>query len=72
MLWDVWRVVTASSAIYMGSQIGVFAEILVTHPGQKRRHAGEEYTGFPGCIATGGGIERTGYVYVLPHEGSNC
>ena len=37
MLWVVWKVVTAGSVIYMGSQIGVFTEILVTYPRIKAR-----------------------------------
>jgi len=37
MLWVMGRVVTTGSVIYMGSQIGVFTEILVTYPRIKAR-----------------------------------
>lgn len=46
--------------------MGVFAEIPVTYPGPKRGHARRvQCAGFPGCIATGGGIEHGGCVSVL-------
>jgi len=60
MLWVVWRVVTAGSAIYMGGQMGVFAEIPVTYPrpeGTMHRFA------LPPAEVLN--IERGGYIYVL-------
>ena len=67
MLWVAWRVVTAGSVIYMGSQMGVFTEILVTHPGSNRGNARVQRTGFPGCNLPPAGVLNNGVTSMFFH-----